>query len=78
MKTKKSTLVKILAVSGALLILFLLFSYWYMVRCEGQWEEIPLEAEMGDELKGIENELKAIVSFFRIPWALVVQFTTPH
>ncbi len=64
MRNKKLILVKTLIACGSFLILFLLFSYWYMVRCEGRWYEAPLETGMEKELKAMENELKSIVSFF--------------
>ncbi|UCE67289.1 MAG: M28 family peptidase [Candidatus Zixiibacteriota bacterium] len=42
---------------------FLGLSYWYMVRCEGDWEGVPMEAGMERELAEIENTLRADVSF---------------
>jgi len=64
MKSKKSIVTSFLIALGILFIFFLVFSYWYMVRCEGTWDEAPLEMGMKEELKGMENELRAIVSFF--------------
>jgi len=47
----------------AFIIVFLGFGYWYMVKCEGGWEGVPLEAGMEQELGGIENILRDDVSF---------------
>ncbi|UCC81202.1 MAG: hypothetical protein JSW64_07560, partial [Candidatus Zixiibacteriota bacterium] len=46
-----------------IIVLFLIFSYWYMVKCEGDWEGVPLEAGMAQELDSIENILRDGVSF---------------
>jgi hypothetical protein len=39
------------------------YAYWYVVRCEGAWEGVPLEVGMERELGVIESELRADVSF---------------
>ncbi|UCE67006.1 MAG: hypothetical protein JSU85_03065, partial [Candidatus Zixiibacteriota bacterium] len=44
-------------------LIFLGLSYWYMVRCEGDWEGVPMETGMEHELVEIENTLRADVSF---------------
>ena len=55
-------------VKGVLLVLvlfsivFLLFSYWYMLKCEGNWKGDPLEKKMKAELseikKGMESDIE--------------------
>jgi hypothetical protein len=54
---------KILLLIAVAIIAFLIFSYWYMVECEGKWEGVPLEAGMEQELGVIENILRADVSY---------------
>jgi Zn-dependent M28 family amino/carboxypeptidase len=54
---------KVLLLIVAAVAVFLGFSYWYMVKCEGSWEGVPLEAGMESELGAIENILRADVSF---------------
>ena len=41
---------KILLVLVVLIIAFLLFSYLYMMKCEGFWKGEPLEKQMKAEL----------------------------
>ena len=54
---------KVFLLGVAALAALLGFSYWYMVKCEGSWEGVPLEAGMERELSAIENVLRADVSF---------------
>jgi len=42
---------------------FLVLSYWYIIKCEGNWEGVPLEAGMTGEMGNIENTLRADVSY---------------
>jgi hypothetical protein len=60
MTNKRRIFVLILVVVLALLG----FSYWYMMCCEGEWDDMPLEASMQNELGVIERELWDIVSYF--------------
>ena len=41
-------------------------AYWYMIRCEGEWEGKPLEGQMQVELEAIENALRADVEFMSV------------
>jgi hypothetical protein len=50
-------------VFAASLVALLGVAYWYMVKCEGSWEGVPLEAGMKRELSEIENLLRADVSY---------------
>ena len=45
------------------LVLFLLFSYWYMIMCEGSWNGRTLDSGLKDELKDIKNNLVSDVSY---------------
>jgi len=47
----------------AALVIFLGFSYWYTMMCEGKWNGVPLEAGMESDLDTIENVLRADISF---------------
>ncbi len=47
----------------AMFAAFLGYAYWYMIKCEGDWEGVPLEDSMKNELGVFENELRADVSF---------------
>ena len=45
MRNRRSLFIKVSLVAGFLLAIFLTFSYWYMIKCEGQWTGIPLERQ---------------------------------
>lgn len=53
----------VLAALAVLLLAALGSGYWYMVRCEGQWEGRPLEATMGEGLRRLEDRIRADVAF---------------
>ncbi len=59
MRTKGKIFLLVVIVIAA----FLGFSYWYMVKCEGSWEGLPLESGMEQELGVIEDILHDDVSF---------------
>jgi len=52
----------VLLVLVLLFIVFLFFSYWYMMKCEGNWKGEPLEKQMKAELskmkKGMELDIE--------------------
>jgi len=52
---------KTLFVMVILFVAFLYFSYWYMMKCEGDWKGEPLErqlkAELGEIKKGMESDI---------------------
>jgi Zn-dependent M28 family amino/carboxypeptidase len=52
----------VLLVLVLLFIVFLFFSYWYMMKCEGNWKGEPLEKQMKAELskmkKGMESDIE--------------------
>ena len=58
----KSSRTIVLAVVG-LVVVFLGFSYWYMMLCEGIWNGAPLEAGMKGQMGTIEDSLRADVSY---------------
>ena len=53
---------RVLLVLVLLFIAFLFFSYWYMMKCEGNWKGEPLEKQMKAELsemkKGMESDIE--------------------
>jgi len=53
---------------GAVLVLLaaLYGAYWYMIRCQGEWDGKPLEGQMQAELEAIENALRADVEFMSV------------
>jgi len=52
---------RVLLVLVLLIISFLFFSFWYMMRCKGDWKGEPLErqlkAELGEIKKGMESDI---------------------
>lgn len=54
---------KVLIAVAVLVVAFVVVSYWYMVRCEGDWEGVPIEADMEQELTTFENDIRADVSY---------------
>jgi hypothetical protein len=50
-------------VLAAVVLLFLGFAHWYMIKCEGSWEGAPLEVGMENELDEIAALLRADVSY---------------
>jgi hypothetical protein len=50
-----------LALAGALV-----FAWWYLVKCEGRWEGVPLEAQRATELPAMERDLRADVSHLSV------------
>lgn len=48
-----------------LLILLLIFSYWYMIKCEGSWEGEPLEKKMRADLEEIKKAMQADVAYLQ-------------
>ena len=46
-------------------IVFLLFSYWYMLKCEGRWEGEPLERRMKAELSKIKNGMESDIEYLQ-------------
>ncbi len=57
-KLKRILITSILLISG-----FLCFSYWYMVRCEGQWDGDPVEKLKASELIGVKKGLVKDVAY---------------
>lgn len=54
---------RVLSLIVAVAIVFLGFSYWYIIRCEGSWQGVPMEDGMRGELGAFEDLLRADVSF---------------
>ncbi len=58
-------------VKGVLLVLvlfsivFFLFSYWYMMKCEGDWHEDPLENKMKLELGEIKKSMQSDIEYLQ-------------
>ena len=46
-------------------ILFLLFSYWYMMECEGNWKGKPLEEQMKSELREIIKSMESDIEYLQ-------------
>jgi Zn-dependent M28 family amino/carboxypeptidase len=59
------TLLKIIFVLLLLLLGFGFFAYWYMVRCEGDWQGKPLEEQGSIDLEAIKKELISDVAFMQ-------------
>jgi len=46
-------------------IAFLFFSYWYMMRCEGDWKGEPLEKQMKAELSEIKKGMESDIEYLQ-------------
>lgn len=46
-------------------IAFLLFSYWYMMKCEGYWKGEPLEKRMKSELSEIKKGMESDIEYLQ-------------
>ncbi len=66
MRNRRSLFIKVSLVAGFLLAIFLAFSYWYMIKCEGQWTGIPLERQGNVNLGKIRNELESDVNYMSV------------
>jgi len=69
MESKKTPFVKkkALTVLGVfiLLLVFLFFSYWYLIECEGNWSGEPLEKNGKFNLTKIQGELESDLAFIQ-------------
>lgn len=57
---------KVLIASVLLFLAFLYFSYWYMVKCEGKWEGLPLERQENVDLSNIRKELESDIYYMSV------------
>ena len=48
-----------------LILAFLFFSYWYMMKCEGNWSGEPLEKKMKMELIQIKKSLESDIEYLQ-------------
>jgi hypothetical protein len=46
-------------------IAFLFFSYWYMMKCEGDWKGAPLEKQMKAELSEIKKNIESDIDYLQ-------------
>ena len=55
---------KVLLISGSLfwIIIFLGFSYWYLIQCQGGWSGEPLEKKRDEDLGNIKKDLTSDLS----------------
>jgi len=69
MESKKTPFVKnkALIVLGVLIavLIFLCFSYWYLIQCEGKWSGEPLEKKGEFNLGKIQEELESDVALIQ-------------
>ncbi len=63
---RKSLFIKLLLTTGFLLVSSLLFSYWFMVKCEGRWDGVPLERQGNVDLGNIRKELGSDLSYMSV------------
>lgn len=66
MQNRKPFFIKLFLTSGLLLTLLLFFSYWYMIKCEGKWNGIPLERQKNVDLGKIRKELESDVYYMSV------------
>lgn len=60
---KKSFFMSLSLITGILLVVFFSFSYWYMVKCEGSWDGVPLEQQGIADVGNIRKELESDISY---------------
>lgn len=63
---KKSVFIGLSLIAGVLLVISFLFSYWYMVKCEGSWNGVPLERQRIADLNHIRQELESDIYFMSV------------
>ncbi len=63
---KKSFFINLSLITGVLLVIFLFFSYWYMVKCEGSWNGVPLERQGNADLGNIRKELESDIYYMSV------------
>jgi len=56
---------RVLLVLVLLIITFFLFSYWYMMKCEGNWKGEPLEKQMKAELSEIKKGMESDIEYLQ-------------
>jgi len=56
---------KVLFLLVILFIAFLFFSYWYMIKCEGNWHGEPLEKKMESELNEIKKSMESDIDYLQ-------------
>jgi hypothetical protein len=56
---------KVLLLLSILFVAFLLFSYWYMLKCEGNWHGDPLEKNMKIELSEIKKSMQSDIEYLQ-------------
>lgn len=56
---------KVILILVLLIIAFLLFSYWYMMKCEGYWKGEPLEKQMEAELIQMKKEMTSDIEYLQ-------------
>ena len=59
MSTRRS----LVGLAVVVVALFLGFSYWYLILCQGSWEGTPREASMAAELAVLQQEIRQDVSY---------------
>jgi hypothetical protein len=56
---------KVLFVLVFLFVAFLFFSYWYMIKCQGNWYGEPLEKQMKSDLTEIKKSLESDIDYIQ-------------
>ncbi|MDW8311035.1 MAG: M28 family peptidase, partial [Verrucomicrobiales bacterium] len=56
---------KFLFVVGVLGLGALVFAYWYLVKCAGTWQGVPLESKHVADLQALKERLKADVAYLQ-------------
>jgi hypothetical protein len=56
---------RLLLVFVLLFVVFLLFGYWFMMKCEGDWKGEPLEKQMMSELSEIKRGMESDIAYLQ-------------
>ena len=62
---RRRNLKKVLFVLVILFVAFLFFSYWYMIKCQGNWYGEPLEKQMKSDLMEIKKSLESDIDYIQ-------------
>lgn len=54
------------AVAALVLVGALVFAWWYLVKCDGHWQGVPLEAQRAADLPEVERDVRATVSHLSV------------
>lgn len=64
-KSVKKIAILVLVPFFVIIMIFLYLSYWYMVKCEGEWYGKPLEKQKSIDLREIKRNLESDIAYIQ-------------